>query len=637
MVLGNRYEIRSVLGRGGTSEVFLAFDRRLENDVALKRLSPQLAASQELRDSLTKEARILARLSDSAIVRLFDLDEFTGDLYLVLEYVRGPSLRDMLRNGYRPPVLELARIMEQISKGLTVAHEAGVIHRDLKPGNLMLALRGGELAAFTQSRKLPENLANAAVKITDFGIAKAIADAGVTMTNAFSGTPGYMAPEQFRGETPSPETDVYALGVITCELLTGNAPRRTPVAIPGAHPAVAEVVAKAMAPLKQDRFRTAAAFYDALCSAIEGRSPKRVLKPARRPPKPAFVIACLTTAAAALITFIIVLANQKQAEQHKRGYIPTFYEKPTPIEWRTVPRATELPPLVEESRGKLPESGLSGPQHPKVRWKVVFDSPLSMNASAIGKDGTVYAAGMDGRICAIRDGKVLWAYKTGGVGFLSSIKIDDDGRVWFHSMDTVYCLNRDGKGGRLPPSFKEPAERDGISYHCMTGHELFTMDWKIALDGNCSAGEPVARPGGPVYVGLDVPQILAVSPLGVEQWKYTPSCDPKRLLLTLPNRLVFTCDDDTIHAMSGSSETWKHQADGGLYSEMLADSTGTVFYGDYGRRSGNVHLHAIDAQGNDRWKVDLEGMSVSNLALGAQHQLIVGSSSSTAKILCLTD
>ena len=196
---------------------------------------------------------------------------------------------------------------------------------------------------------------------------------------------------------------------------------------------------------------------------------------------------------------------------------------------------------------------------------------------------------------------------------------------------------RDGKGGRLPPSFKQP-ERNSSHYYCvMMGHELSGPGWKMDLDANCSAGEPVTRPGGPVYVGTDLPQILAVSPFGAVQWKYTPPCEPKQLLPTLPNHLVFTCDDQTIHGMSWSNETWKHKADGTVSSHMLADSAGTVFYGDSGRQWGDAHLHALDTQGRERWKVELQGSSVSYIALGAQHQLIVGSSSGSAKIICLTD
>jgi serine/threonine protein kinase len=629
-----------VLGRGGTSEVFRAFDKRLQNDVALKRLSPQLASSQELRDSLTKEARILARLSDRAIVRLFDFDEFSGDLYLVLEYVSGPNLREMLRNGYKAPILELAWIMEQICQGLKVAHEAGVVHRDLKPGNLMLALRAGEQAAYTQSRTLPPSLANALVKITDFGIAKAIADAGVTMTNAFSGTPGYMAPEQFRGEPASPETDVYALGVITYELLTGTAPKRGIGAIPGVHPAVGEVVSKAMAPVRQYRFPSAAAFYEALCNSIEGKSPKRVLQPARRPAARAArlaLVALFMGVLAAALTFAIVRARNNRVG-HRTSYVPNFQEKATPIDWRPVPRVTEPPPPVDDARGRLPESGsLSGPQHPKERWSVVFESLMEMGRWAVGRDGTVYVTGMSGQVCAVRDGKVVWAYKTGAGPLLTGLQIDDEGRVWLHSMDTVYCLNRDGKGGRLPPSYKQPEEPNGTHYSCTMQHDLWGRGWKMSLDGNCSAGQPVVRPGGPVYVGLDVPAILAVSPLGAVEWKYTPSCDPKHIVLAPSNRLVFTCDDNTIHSMSGSAETWNRNSDGTLSSDMLADSAGTLFYGDYSRQAGGNHLHAIDAQGKERWSFDMQGGSVWSLALGTQHQLIVGASGINSKIVWLTD
>jgi serine/threonine protein kinase len=109
----------------------------------------------------------------------------------------------------------------------------------------LLSLDGGERAAFTTSRRLPTSLANATVKIADFGIAKAISDSGSTLTNAFSGTPGYMAPEQFRGEMPGPETDVYALGIVTRELCV----------LQDAHPAVSQVVAKATSAARSNRFR----------------------------------------------------------------------------------------------------------------------------------------------------------------------------------------------------------------------------------------------------------------------------------------------------------------------------------------------------------------------------------------------
>src|SRR5580704_14132545 len=100
-VLGERYELQAVIGRGGMGEVYLAHDRKLANQVAIKRLTPQFASSPELRQSLQREAQIMARLSDAHIVRLFDLAEFYGDSYLILEYVAGPTLRDMIRAGYR--------------------------------------------------------------------------------------------------------------------------------------------------------------------------------------------------------------------------------------------------------------------------------------------------------------------------------------------------------------------------------------------------------------------------------------------------------------------------------------------------------------------------------------------------------
>ena len=624
-----------VLGRGGTSEVFLAYDNRLQNEVALKRLSPQLASSSELRESLTKEARLLARLSDRAIVRLFDLEEFSGDLWLVLEYVCGPTLREMLRNGYRAKVLDVARIMEQICKGLKVAHDQGIIHRDLKPGNLMLALHGGEQAAFTQSGRLPSTCENATIKITDFGIAKAIADSRVTVTNAFSGTPGYMAPEQFRGEPASPETDVYALGVITYELLTGETPRGPVGAVAGAHPAVGAVVTKAMSAQRAFRFPSAMAFYEALCNAIEGRSPVRVLKPARTHTV-AMIVALLLGVMGGILT-IVILANRpsKGTARASSGYIP--YEKPIEIAWLNMPHAPEPPPPVPDALGKPQLDGLTGPRNPKIAWTVLLDTIMSLRGTAIGRDGTVYVTSVMGQACAIHEGKLLWAYKVGmSTPILSDIQFDDEGRVWFKSLDVVYCLNRDGKGGRLPLSYKMPPEKNEPRYHFIsTTHELWGPNLNMKLDANC-IGDVVARPGGPIYVALDSPQIMALDTSGKIEWKYTPSCDPKDLALAGPNRLLFTCDDNSIHEITGSKETWQRTLDGSI-SGLLADANGTIYYGDYGHETGKTRFRAIDANGKELWNVDLGGGSIAGLGIGMDHQLIIRSSGVNQKIRCLRD
>ena len=419
-VLGERYEINAAIGRGGMGEVFLAHDRRLDNDVAIKRLTPQLASSSELRTSLQREAQIMARLSDASIVRLFDLAEFYGDFYLILEYVPGPTLRDMIRSGYRPSPQELAKVVGDICQGLTVAHNGGVVHRDLKPSNMLLALSGAEKEAYLNARQLPATLANAKVKITDFGIAKAIADSRLTVTNAFSGTPGYMAPEQFRGEIPWPQTDVYALGVITHELLTSKLPTQPLQVIEGVHPAVSEVVRKALSPSMQGRFPSAAKFYEALYNGIEGHSPfPRVVVPARPPglsssQRTGLVVAI--TFAIAMIAITLALLTSSPTTPRVNATVPNISVpdppkpvglhlpvRPPPFDWHPFPRSSELPPVVEEARGKLAPETLLGPMNPKIKWDVAVPEMFSARIAMVGKDGTVYLAGSMGELCAIRE------------------------------------------------------------------------------------------------------------------------------------------------------------------------------------------------------------------------------------------
>jgi serine/threonine protein kinase len=604
-------------------EVFLAHDRRLDTDVAIKRLTPQLASSGDLRVSLQREAQIMAKLSDASIVRLFDLAEFYGDFYLILEYVPGPTLRDMIRAGYRASPQELASAISDIAQGLTVAHNAGVIHRDLKPSNLLLALAGPEKDAYLAQRQLPHNLGHAKIKITDFGIAKAIADSHLTVTNAFSGTPGYMAPEQFRGELPSPQTDVYALGVITYELLTGQLPQQPIADVPSVHPAVTQVIRTALSPLREERFPSAAAYYQALYHAIEGKSPLTqapVVAPARQQ---AWVVA--------VFSFLLVFAAiMGIATLGRRSSPPSPYvlhtpskapeiPKPPPIAWQPFPKVTELPAVVPEARGKITDpTGPTGPGQPKIEWQVALPDFYG-TVAGIGKDGTVYLTGGN-QICAVRNGKIVWAYsKPGLIATIQDFTMDADGRVWFKVFlmgdYEYYCLNRDGEGGRLPRSFASRFERptDPYPFSCWKNkHTLSGPEGDMDLEDECKA-VALGREGR-IWVATDAPAILAVNQRqGKIEFTYKPSCEPAKLLPTLPNRLVFSCADGSLEQINGTTKTWTRPGEGAI-SDAKATTDGTVYFVD------SANLRAIDTDGKLLWTIALPNQPAGAIAIG-DHRL----------------
>jgi serine/threonine protein kinase len=641
--LGDRYEIRSNIGRGGMGEVFLAHDRRLDNDVAIKRLTPQLASSEELRTSLRREAQIMARLSDASIVRLFDLAEFFGDLYLILEYVPGPTLRDMIRNGYRASPQELAKAVSEICQALTVAHNAGVIHRDLKPSNMLLALTGPERAAFTESHRLPVTLANARIKITDFGIAKAIADSHLTLTNAFSGTPGYMAPEQFRGEIPSPETDVYALGVVTYELLTGKLPEQPIADIPTVHPFVTQVIRRALSPARQSRYSSAAAYYEALYLAIEGKSPlPQVPVPARPASAQAKLWVVLICCVVFVIAVVRVVALLTGDESRSTSEAPASALKPLPsVQWNPFPKISELPPVVEEARGN-PAAG-PGPEHPKIAWEAALPD-YRLEIAATGADGTVYLT-KEGQICAFRDGKLQWAYQnTEFSAHIDNFDVEADGRVWFRmpvmGEDEYYCLNRDGKGGRLARSIESqlPKFVDPHPYYCRGKHTLSGPAADLDLEDDCR--DVALGREGRVWVALEGPAILAVTGKRpkIEQ-TFKPSCEPTKLLPAPANRLVFTCSDGSLHETTGAVEEWSRPGDGQI-AFATAAANGTIYFTEAKKGAPGGHIRAINAEGKLLWTVDLPQAPEGSIAIGQGRVYViqlVHDWTGENRVICLSD
>ena len=203
---------------GGMGEVFLARDTVLDREVAIKVLHRSLAGDQAFVDRFRREARAAAGLSHPNIVAVFDWGSVDGIYYMVMEYVRGRSVRELLNASGRLAPAQAADIIRQTLAALEHAHAKGIVHRDLKPENILITTDG-------------------VVKLTDLGLARAFADAKNTRAGAVTGTVQYLAPEQIRGEPADPRSDLYSLGIVAYELLTGELPYtgETPMAIAYKH------------------------------------------------------------------------------------------------------------------------------------------------------------------------------------------------------------------------------------------------------------------------------------------------------------------------------------------------------------------------------------------------------------------
>ena len=272
--IAGRYQLQGKLGTGGMSTVRLAFDRRLERQVAIKLLAEHLAEEENFVSRFRREALAAARLVHPNIVQVFDfgLDESSGEHFIVMEYVAGSSCAQLLRDQRVLGIEQVVNIVGQACHGLEHAHRNGVVHRDVKPGNLLVSDDG-------------------VVKLADFGIAKATEQSSITQVGSVLGTAAYLAPEQARGEEAGPLADQYALGVVTYQMLAGRLPyeaasltelafkqqREPPVALEELNPEVPVTLARAIAhSMRLDpaaRYPGALAMGEALRAGAQGIDP----------------------------------------------------------------------------------------------------------------------------------------------------------------------------------------------------------------------------------------------------------------------------------------------------------------------------------------------------------------------------
>ena len=205
-VLDDRYDVVRPLGSGGMGEVYLARDRVLGRDVALKVLRRQYAGDEEFAERFKREAMSAASLSHPNIIQVYDRGETEeGSSYIAMEYVPGGTLKEKISREGPLEAADAAGIGAQVAEALGAAHDRGMVHRDIKPQNVLLTARGG-------------------AKVADFGIARAGSSATISRTGSVMGTAGYMSPEQALGKPATPKSDLYSLGVVLYEALTGELP-----------------------------------------------------------------------------------------------------------------------------------------------------------------------------------------------------------------------------------------------------------------------------------------------------------------------------------------------------------------------------------------------------------------------------
>ena len=275
-VLGDRYEILKLLGEGGMGAVYKAHDRELERTVALKVIRPELARNAQVLHRFKQELILARQVTHRNIIRIFDLGSASGTRFITMEYIEGQDLSNVLAARGKLPAAEAAGIMAQVARGLEAAHSEGVVHRDLKPQNIMIDPSGK-------------------ASVMDFGIARSMDASNMTRTGALMGTPTYMSPEQAQGQKVDARSDLYTLGIIFYELLTGSPPfqadnpmatlvRRIqekatpPIQVePSIPPALNDIVMKMLATQVADRYQTAAEILQDLDAWEAARTGRTVL------------------------------------------------------------------------------------------------------------------------------------------------------------------------------------------------------------------------------------------------------------------------------------------------------------------------------------------------------------------------
>ena len=484
--LGPNYQVERSIGQGGFAAVYLVRDLTLKRPLAVKVLSPDLLLSPTARERFRREAETIAQLSHPHIVPLHFIGDAQDVVYLAMAYVDGESLADRIQRDGRLSVEEVARIMREVASALDLAHRRGVIHRDIKPHNVLLEKETGRAL------------------VSDFGIARTAENASLTASGMVVGTPTYMSPEQVTGGVVDHRADLYALGCVGYEMLVGRPPfsGTTPTEIlmkrvaqpaepverarPETPPELADVVNRCLEQDPEKRFNSGSEIVRALGGATPtGGQPtletQRRKRRARRLPRVALAVGAVVVLAVAGA----LLVRSRPAPPARSA------ELPAPEGMVLVPAGTYV-----IGRDSGPES--SRPAHP-VRLPAFF------------VDRTEVSVGAFRRLAAASGGPGVW-------GFVPAATVDSllpvTGVQWPRA--SAYCGLAHPPAGRLPTEEEwEVAAR---------GSEGRRYPWGLAWDAG-AANTASARRGGPARVGSfprgSTPQ--GITDLIGNVWEWTDS------------------------------------------------------------------------------------------------------------------
>ena len=375
VAIGTQYDVGDEIGRGSMGVVYRATDLRLHRTVAIKVLPPDLAFRPETRVRFLREAEMAAQLSHPNIVPIFSVDAKDGIVYFVMAYIEGESLGDRLEREPRPPLDLVRRVLRDVADALDYAHRRGVVHRDIKPDNILLDRHGARPV------------------VTDFGIARAAeAQTRLTVTGVAVGTPAYMSPEQAMGDRElDGRTDIYSLGVVGYRMLAGELPFRAsssasmmlkhmsehPAPLAGHRPdapaALATTVERALAKRPEDRWQDAGAMRDAIETGITGSftgAPAYVPAPIPQPagnPQP--------------------VPRERKRRRKREDSLETFAARPIDQRIRIARRDAFM-----GSAGILAFVGFNLLTWPNFWWTVF--PVFFMSASAMGKIASLWSDGV---------------------------------------------------------------------------------------------------------------------------------------------------------------------------------------------------------------------------------------------------